>query len=261
MSTIILVHGAWLDASCWTPVAARLRAAGHDVVVPDLPGHGRDDTPLAGRTLQAYADRVLREVDAAWEATRAPVVLVGHSMAGIVISAVAEQRPSRIRRLVYVAAYLLGDGETIQGQQDPASRVPAAMRPSADWSTVAIDAALLPEIFFHDVAAADAAPLVAGSAPEATAPFGTPVQVTAAGWGSVPRAYITTRQDRVLTPALQDGFLAARPCAPVIAMECGHAPFAAQPAELAEHLAMLAAGGDVPGLPRGEAAAAPRGGR
>lgn len=253
MSTIILVHGAWLDASCWAPVAASLRARGHTVLTPDLPGHGADATPLAGQTLDAYIERVLRDVDAAAE----PVVLVGHSMGGIVVSTVAERRPERIRRLVYVAAYLLGDGETIQAQQDPASRVPAGMRPAADWSTVAIDAAQLPEVFFHDVPAEVAAPLVAGSRPEATAPFGTPVHVTPERWGRVPRAYVTTRQDRAVSPALQDAFLAARPCAPVIAMDTGHAPFAAQPEALAAHLAALASASDVPSLatPGGPAAA------
>ncbi|MBY0492441.1 MAG: alpha/beta fold hydrolase [Gemmatimonadaceae bacterium] len=236
MSTFVLVHGAWLDATCWTPVAARLQAAGHTVRTPDLPGHGADSTPLAGQTLEAYTARVLREVDAAAE----PVVLVGHSMGGIVISSVAEQRPERVQRLVYVAAYLLGAGETIRDQQDAASQVPPAMRPAADWSTIGIDPVLMPALFFHDVADTVAAPLIAGSRAEATAPFGTPLTVSDARWGRVPRSYVTTTLDRAVTPALQAQFLAARPCAPVIAMETGHAPFAAQPDTLAAHLLALA---------------------
>jgi pimeloyl-ACP methyl ester carboxylesterase len=213
-----------------------LQAAGHTVFTPDLPGHGADATPLGGQTLDAYAVRVLRDIDAAAE----PVVLVGHSMGGIVISSVAEQRPERIARLVYVAAYLLGTGETIRDQQDAASQVPAAMRPAADWSTIAIDPALMPAVFFHDVASGVADPLIAGSRPEATAPFGTPLAVSDDRWGRVPRSYITTTLDRAVTPALQAQFLAVRPCAPVIAMETGHTPFASQPVELAAHLVALA---------------------
>lgn len=245
MATFILVHGAWLDASCWNPVATLLRAAGHMVRTPDLPGHGTDQTELAGQTLDAYAERVLRDIDAsddtANDTANNRVMLVGHSMAGIVISTVAEARPSRIRRLVYVAAYLLGDGDTIQAQHDPDSRIPSAMRPSADWSTVAIDSAMMPDVFFHDVPPDVAATLIAGSRAEATAPFASAVHVSAERWGSVPRAYITTRYDRAVSSALQDAFLAARPCAPVIAMDTGHAPFAAAPAALAEHLMAMAA--------------------
>jgi pimeloyl-ACP methyl ester carboxylesterase len=234
--TIILVHGAWLDASCWQPVATELRAAGFAVRTPDLPGHGADATPLSGQTLEAYAACIAREVDAA----PSPVVLVGHSLGGVVISAAAEQRPDRIARLVYVAAYLLGNGESVQQQHDDASRVPAAMRPAADWSTVALDPAQMPAVFFHDVPDAATQALVAGSRPEAAAPFGTPLAVTNGNWGRVPRACITTRLDRAVTPALQDAFLATRPCDPVLAMDTGHAPFAAQPRELASHLRALA---------------------
>lgn len=238
MSHFILVHGAWLDAACWHPVVQRLQQAGHTVDAPDLPGHGRDQTPLAGRTLEAYVARIVRDVDAA----PGPVVLVGHSMGGIVISHVAEQRPERIARLVYLAAYLLGNGETIKEQQDPDSQVPPAMRPAQDWSTIALDATLLPGVFFHDVPGDVAAPLIAASAPEATAPLGTPLAVTDDRWGRVPRAYITTRADRALTPALQDRFLALRPCAPVVALESGHTPFASRPDELSAHLLAIAAG-------------------
>ena len=88
MATYILVHGAWLDRRCWDLVTTALRAAGHTVVAPDLPGHGDDVTPLAGQTLDAYATRITAEVDAATQ----PVILVGHSMGGIVISTVAERR-------------------------------------------------------------------------------------------------------------------------------------------------------------------------
>lgn len=232
MAHIILVHGAWLDARCWDATAHALRDAGHTVVAPDLPGHGADTTPLGGQTLAAYAARVVDAIDAA----SAPVVLVGHSLGGLVISAAAEQRAELVQRLVYVAAYLLGDGETIQQQADPDSQVPAAMRPAADWSTVAIDPALMPAVFFHDVPDAVRTPLLAHAAAEATAPFGTPLVVTADRWGRVPRSYITTTQDRAVTSALQRQFLAARPCEPVIPIASGHLPFLARPTEFVDAL-------------------------
>jgi pimeloyl-ACP methyl ester carboxylesterase len=100
MGTFILVHGSWHGAWCWERVVPRLQTAGHTVIAVDLPGYGEDHTPVADITLQAYADKVLAAVDAADE----PVVLVGWSMGGIVISTVAEQRHERIAHLVYLAA-------------------------------------------------------------------------------------------------------------------------------------------------------------
>lgn len=236
MATYILVHGAWLDRLCWEFVTPGLTAAGHTVITPDLPGHGADPTPLAGQTLDAYAERIAREVDAA----TAPVILVGHSMGGIVISTVAERRPSKIARLVYLAGYLLQGGETIRSMEDPDSQVGPAMRPAADWSTVALDPAMMPDIFFHDARPGVAAAAVAGSKPEATAPFGTPLAITAERAGRVPRAYIRTTLDRAVSPALQARMLAATPCDPVLELATGHAPFFAQPEVLARKLLTLA---------------------
>jgi pimeloyl-ACP methyl ester carboxylesterase len=237
MAIFILVHGAWLDSSGWRDVAERLRASGHTAVAADLPGHGADATPLAGQTLDAYASSVVSAVDAAAE----PVILVGHSLGGVTISTVAERRPAAIRRLVYVAAYLLRDGETVQqiSETDGDSRVPAAMRPSADWSSVAIDPATAGEIFCNGCTADVASGVVQSMRAEATAPFGTPLHLTAANFGTVPRAYITTRNDRVLSPALQDRMVAALPCTPVLSIDTGHLPFLAQPERLATMLIEL----------------------
>ena len=86
MATYVLVHGAWHGAWCWNKVAPLLEAKGHTVVAPDLPGHGDDDTPRAGVTLESYAKKVADVVSAQDE----KVILVGHSMGGIAITAGAE---------------------------------------------------------------------------------------------------------------------------------------------------------------------------
>jgi pimeloyl-ACP methyl ester carboxylesterase len=231
MATFILVHGAWLDASGWSEVATRLRAAGHTVVAADLPGHGADPTPLAGQTLEAYVSSVLHAVDAATE----PVTLVGHSLGGITISTVAERRPAAVHKLVYMAAYLLRDGESVQqiSATDSDSHVPAAMRPSADWSSVAIDPAMAADIFCNGCTAEIATGVVTGMRAEATAPFGTPLHLTEANFGRVARAYISTRQDHAVSTSLQDRMLAALPCTPILSIDTGHLPFLAEPDRVA----------------------------
>ncbi len=107
MSTFVLVHGGWSGGWTWEKVVPLLEEAGHQVEAPDLPGHGDDRTPIPQVSLQGYADRICRVLDAQPE----PVVLVGHSSGGLVISQAAEQRPDKVKMLVYLAAFLLRDCE------------------------------------------------------------------------------------------------------------------------------------------------------
>src|SRR5262245_21064899 len=107
MSTFVLIHGAWHAAWCWHKIVPRLEKAGHTVIAPDLPAMGRDRTPVNRVSLAKWRDTVCAVIDSVTE----PVILVGHSRGGIVISEVAEHRPERVGVLVYVAAYLLDDGQ------------------------------------------------------------------------------------------------------------------------------------------------------
>src|SRR5688572_25619526 len=121
MSTYVMIHGAWHGGWCWDKVRRRLEDAGHRVVTPDLPGHGDDRTETAAVTLDAYAGRVCEALDAQAE----PVILVGHSMGGVIITAAAERRPEKVRALVYLCAFLPGDGDTLMAlaNQDPSTLV------------------------------------------------------------------------------------------------------------------------------------------
>jgi pimeloyl-ACP methyl ester carboxylesterase len=109
MSTYVLIHGSWHGAWCWHKITPRLEAAGHRVIVPDMPGHGRDWRPPGTIGMADYVATITAALDAADE----PVVLVAHSRGGIAITQAAEARPEKIRRLVYLAAYLVPSGETL----------------------------------------------------------------------------------------------------------------------------------------------------
>src|SRR5262249_48601509 len=102
----VLVHGAWHGAWCWYKIVAGLDSAGHRLTAPDLPSGGIDATPPATVTLQSQADRLVAVLDTLPD----PVILVGHSAGGPVISLAAEARPQKIAKLVYLTAFLLPDG-------------------------------------------------------------------------------------------------------------------------------------------------------
>lgn len=237
MSTFVLIHGAFHGGWCWYKVVAALEQQGHTVVAPDLPSHGRDKTPVAEITLAAYVDRVCQVLDAQPE----PVVLVGHSMGGIVITQVAEERPDQVKVLVYLAAALPSDGESLmQGvQQQPESLVPNNMVLSADQRSATFRPEALQEAFYGDCSAADIALARTLLVSQALAPTTTPVRTSAANFGRVPRVYIACRQDRAATPAYQHQQYTAQPCQRVITMDTSHSPFFSAPAELAAHLVAL----------------------
>ncbi len=109
MATFVLIHGAWHGGWCWERVVPLLEQRGHTVRAPDLPGMGRDRTPLGDITLDVWARFVSELVRAELE----PVILVGHSRGGIVLSQSAEQIPDRIRTLVYLAAFLVANGDSM----------------------------------------------------------------------------------------------------------------------------------------------------
>src|SRR5215469_1301218 len=106
--TFVLVHGSWQGAWSWDGVRDRLRAHGHRVITPTLPGRG---DVSEDRSWISHDDNVAAVV-AALDADAGEVVLVGHSLGGVVVSQVADRRPERIARLVYCAAFVLEDGES-----------------------------------------------------------------------------------------------------------------------------------------------------
>src|SRR5688572_24497015 len=105
----LLISGAWHGSWCWHKIVPRLEQAGHKTLAPDLPCYGADRTPLATITLEMWT----RHVCEILEAQPGPVILVGHSRAGIIISQVAERLPDKIEKLIYVSGFLLRRGESI----------------------------------------------------------------------------------------------------------------------------------------------------
>ncbi len=238
MATFILIHGAWHGGWCWDRVLPLLRAQGHQVLAPDLPGMGQDTSELGDDPLAQWADFV---ADLASTAER-PVILVGHSRGGLVISEVAERVPDRIDRLVYLTAFLLEQGQSLA---DVAGRYPTvgpgpAIRPAADPSRLMVDLEQALPIFYGRTSEAEAREAARRLTPEPTAALTTPVKISAEGFGSVARAYIEATEDRAISLEMQREMQAALPCDLVITLNSDHSPFYSAPSELADALLRLA---------------------
>jgi pimeloyl-ACP methyl ester carboxylesterase len=110
MARFVLVHGAWHGGWCWDRVAPLLRAAGHEVHAPTLTGLSERAhllSPTVG--LETHVEDVVRLIDVLG---LRDIVLVGHSYAGQVVTAVADRRPDAIARRIHLDAFVGEDGET-----------------------------------------------------------------------------------------------------------------------------------------------------
>ncbi|SDK75050.1 alpha/beta fold hydrolase [Aliiruegeria lutimaris] len=232
---IILVHGAWSRADCWDRVVTLLTGAGQDVEAVDLPGHGADPTPPEEVTLAHYADALCARLEIG-----EPAVLVGHSMGGMAISAATERMPERVRQLIYVAAFLPRDGDSLLSLKklEPHTIGPAVRRGPVLGTTV-LDPALAGDILFQDLPAQEQKAALALLGPQANAVQTDPIRLSAERFGRVPRDYILCRQDRTVTPDLQARMCAWSPCWRVEEIESGHFPQHSQPHLLADRILSL----------------------
>jgi pimeloyl-ACP methyl ester carboxylesterase len=227
----VLVHGAFVGSWIWEPLAERLDELGHAADAPDLPGSGDDPTPAVEVTLDAYARRICELLDARDE----PSVLVANSMGGIVISEAAARRPQKVRRLIYVAAFLPTDGQSLidltrlpEGADD---LVQATVIVSGDPPV-----GTLPESTCR-ASNGDCSPevmdwAVSRTGSQAVAPLTEPVSLNRE-FDRIPRTYVICTGDRIVPPSLQRRMVSDGQITDVIELEAGHHPQLSRIDELA----------------------------
>jgi len=238
MTTYVLVHGAWHGAWCWDRVKGPIEAAGHKVIVPDLPGSGEDDTPLNEVTLDAYVEKISDILQGLDE----KAVLVSHSMSGMVVSQTAELHPDKISALVYVSGFLPIDGQSLLSleESNPKPSVPPSLIVAEDHVSATIAQDKLIDLFYHDCSEADQAYALAHLIkPQALQPLATPVHLSEENFGSVPRYYIECLVDHAICIEMQRQMIAASPCEKVFSIESSHSPFFSKQQELIDALTQI----------------------
>jgi pimeloyl-ACP methyl ester carboxylesterase len=221
--TIVLVHGAFADASGWTDVIKILTKEGYQVLAPANPLRGVDSD-------SAYIASVLATITG-------PIVLVGHSYGGFVITNAAAGNPN-VKALVYIAAFAPDTNDTVGGlaAMFPGSQLgPAALdfRPLPDRPTYDgyIKTDLFRQIFAADLPASTAAIMAATQRPADT---GTLEQASGEpAWRDIPSWTLVARNDKVI-PAEAQRFMAARAGANVVEVNASHAVLVSKPGVTAD---------------------------
>lgn len=228
MALFVLVPGAWHGAWCWANMAETLAKSGHTCLTPDLPlvPPGENPLPIWAKTLVALL-----------HAAPAPVILLGHSRAGLVINEAAVLAPGRVRALVYLAAFLLPPGESLQNAmaRPEAGEAPSYLRPARGRCVAVAPDAIIP--YFYPLAPRALAEHAASRLhPEPLGTFSAPATVAAHQLASIPRIYIECLDDKVIPLALQRAMQAAMPCTQVMTLPSDHSPFLCMPERLAAAL-------------------------
>ena len=233
----VLVHGAWHGAWCWEKVAPLLVQQGHEAHTLDLPGLGDDPAPIAGITLDSYVDAVLGLI----HSIAAPVVLVGHSMGGLVITQTAERAPDRIRALGYLAAFSPRDGESLfdYAMADTESHVTRFCVVNEEEGYFTIPEDRLPACFYGSCSEEDIRSIIPRLRPQPLAPLVQPVSISAENYGRVRRCYIECTQDQALTWPMQKKMFHNARLDQLLTLETDHSPFYSCPEALVDCLLKL----------------------
>lgn len=214
--TVVLVHGAFADGTGWQHVIPLLERDGYTVIAVQNPltSFGTD----VGTT-----KRVI-------DAQQGPVILVGHSYGGAVITEAAAGSPN-VKALVYIAAFAPEAGEAIGafGEKYPAP-LGAALKPDAA-GFLYVDRAKFRELFASDVPATEASVMAAAQKPITGTVFAA--TVTHASWRTIPSFYLVTQQDKAINPDLER-FYAKRMGAKTVEVSSSHAVFVSHPNDVVQ---------------------------
>jgi pimeloyl-ACP methyl ester carboxylesterase len=241
--TFVLVHGAWHGAWCWAGVQRHLEEGGDRTFAVDLPSHGASKFDRAKVNLQVYVDSVAKFIE---ERDLRDVVIAGHSMGGLVISGVAQKIPKRLKRVVFVTAFVMLDGERAIDLSRPEMKAlgdVAASRPDRSIPIEVMEARFR-EAFIQDASKDLQDFVVSALAPQPLAPLADPVPMKEFYKLDIPTSYVICEDDVALAPQIMwHPHFSSRLKNPTTrSIKSGHEVMFTKPVECARALHELARG-------------------
>jgi pimeloyl-ACP methyl ester carboxylesterase len=236
--TFVFVHGAMVDGTAWYKIVKPLENAGNKVIVLNLPAHGKDDTKISDVTYATYLKIIADSVNQQPE----KVILVGHSMAGLLIASIAEQIPNKIEKLVFVAAFIPQNGDNVFGLngKDTSSQFGSNLIVAADQSNAKLKTDKTQPVFCSDCSSEDISLLTLSQKAEPLAPLAEKITLTDNNYNSIPKYIIQTELDNAITFGFQKEMaFSAQNVAKIYTLKSSHLPFLSKPKELVKILSTL----------------------
>ncbi|MBM3610435.1 MAG: alpha/beta fold hydrolase [Alphaproteobacteria bacterium] len=232
----LLVHGAWHGSWCWKSLILCLERLGHTVLAPDLPGHYKNPSDFKNITLKSYVDYIQNIVIELPD----PVILVGHSMAGVVISQVAENMPEKVHRLVYVSGFIPENGGSLLDEEKKAATPTVAKAITINESEASIslplhDTKTVSNLFYGNCSDETIKYSLSHLQKQPLLPFIGTVSISDQGFGRVPKLYIECLRDNAIIINDQRR-MHSRVACDIITLDTDHSPFFSATDELAHHL-------------------------
>jgi pimeloyl-ACP methyl ester carboxylesterase len=233
MKNYLFIHGALRGAWLWDRVIPLIqKKGGSNIIALDLPGHGKRAAERAGVNMNAYIDDVISCIK---QKNLSDIILVGHSMSGIIISKVADEMPERVRHLVYLSAVVPRDGDALidlltKERQETLRK----MESKASDIYGPIDA--LRPLYFTDLPDGEEKDsLLRQLTPQPLAAFFEKIPLKRFYSLNIPRTYVLGLKDKSLPPELTRGFAERLGVEPV-EIDAGHDMMISRPAEVAKVL-------------------------
>lgn len=238
--TFVLVHGALFTSAGWMKAQSRLQNDGYNVVTVDVPGRAGDGLAPQQINIQVAAKKICKVA----ELQDGPVILVGHSQGGAVITQATEFCASQIKALIYVTAVAPKSGETAFDMLNPQVDVnfmKCATPDPAKGLFVLNPNGPLQSSFFQDIHPADAPAALASMVSEPMGVGTTKLSFDEARRNQIPKHYIETLKDQVLSPGTQKRIQARFHWDSIRSMQTGHSPFLTHPAPFVKILEAIEA--------------------
>lgn len=233
MSDFLLIHGAWHGAWCWEGVIQELDRIGCKGHAPDLPGGGDDSTPRASITFNSYVSAVNAFIEAE---DLQDFVLVGHSLAGILLPDIVAANRKMVREVIFIAALVLDQGEQAIDVLAPGrSSEYYRLAEASPERSMMLPYHIARQRFFSDLTDAAARAAYAKLTPQPLAPYLEPAQHGARSISSISR-YVICRNDQTIPFNLCRCF-AEKLGGTIEEIDAGHDVMLSKPTELATLLA------------------------
>lgn len=230
MKRYIFIHGGWRSSDCWRKVLPCMEEQGVSATAIDLPGHGKNKADFNEITLESYVDAVVAEAGKHKE-----VVLVGHSMGGVVISAVAERIPEKIKKLIFICAIIPKNGRSLVDQTRTFSQEGIKPYMIFHFEESYIDLKKgqpLRDLFMNDCDESDAEKDEKKWGAQPMKPFSDKLHI-GKNFEEIPKLYVKCTLDNCISKEDQHKMALESKC-DIVELKSGHSPYISSPKELSK---------------------------